>query len=79
MMHLYKRPALHCRQIVTNYEGCEACDRSEGEGVYLDQLVPTSRDNDGVTCDRAEAHAGHPLGVTVWLTNGVLALPKSVP
>jgi len=41
---------------------------------YLDKLVPASRDNDGVGGDRAEAHTGHPLGVTIRLANGVLAL-----
>ena len=45
------------------------------EKHYLDKLVPASRDDDGVGGDRAEAHAGHPLSVTVRLTNGVLALP----
>ena len=46
---------------------------------HLDKLVPASRDNDGVVGDRAEAHAGDPLGVAVWLTNGVLALTQCVP
>lgn len=47
--------------------------------IYLDQLVPASRDNDGVGGDRAEAHTGHPLSVAVWVTNGVLALSQGVP
>lgn len=47
--------------------------------VYLDELVPASRDNDGVGCDRAEAHTGHPLIVAVRVTNGVLALSQGVP
>lgn len=47
--------------------------------IYLDQLVPASGDNDGVGGDRAEAHAGHPLSVAIWVTNGVLALSQGVP
>lgn len=47
--------------------------------AYLDQLVPASRDNDGVGGDGAEAHTGHPLKVAIWLTNGVLALSQGVP
>jgi len=44
-----------------------------GEIPHLDQLVPTSGDDDGVLGVGGEAHAADPLGVSVLL-NGVLAL-----
>jgi len=45
---------------------------------YLDNLVPASRDNDGVGGVRREADAGDPLGVAVLL-DGELALSEGVP
>lgn len=46
--------------------------------THLDNLVPSSRHNDGVARVGAEANAGDPLAVTVLL-NVELALSKSVP
>ena len=44
----------------------------------LDDLVPASRDDDGVGDVGAEANAGDPLGVAVLL-DVVLALAEGVP
>ena len=68
----------------TSQETCTLPDnllaaRQNDGRCYLDQLVPAGGDNDGVGGDRAEAHAGHPLSVTIWVTNGVLALSQGVP
>lgn len=46
--------------------------------AYLDNLVPASRDNDGVLGVGAEADARNPLGVAL-VGDGVLAVAKSVP
>jgi hypothetical protein len=46
--------------------------------TYLDELVPTSRDNNGVGGVGGEADSGGPFGVTV-LDNVHLALTQSVP
>lgn len=50
----------------------------DGERAYLDELVPTSGDNDGVLGVGAEAHARDPLRVAL-LGDGVLAVTQSVP
>lgn len=49
-----------------------------GQETYLDDLVPTSGDNDGVLRVGAEANAADPLGVTV-VGDVELALAKCVP
>ena len=46
--------------------------------LYLDILVPTARNDDGVRVVRREPDAGHPVGVA-FLLDGVLALGKGVP
>ena len=46
--------------------------------AYLDELVPASRDNDGVLGVGAEADARHPLGVAL-LGDGELAVTQGVP
>ena len=46
--------------------------------TYLDELVPASRDDDGVLGVGAEADAGHPLGVAL-VGDGELAVTKGVP
>lgn len=46
--------------------------------THLDELVPTSRDDDGVLGVGREAHARHPLGVTL-VGDGVLAVTQGVP
>jgi len=46
--------------------------------THLDNLVPTSADNDGVLGVRAEPHAADPLSVTLF-GDGVLAVSESVP
>jgi hypothetical protein len=46
--------------------------------AYLDELVPTSGDNDGVLGVGAEANAGNPLGVAL-VGDGVLAVTEGVP
>ena len=46
--------------------------------AYLDELVPTSRDDDGVLWVGAEPHTRDPLSVA-FLGNGVLAVAESVP
>ena len=46
--------------------------------TYLDHLVPTGGDNDGVLGVRREPHAGDPLGVAL-LGDGVLAVAEGVP
>jgi len=48
-----------------------------GKVPDLDQLVPTSRNNDGGS-SVAESNAGNPLGVSLIL-DGVLALSEGVP
>ena len=70
----------HCSSLVQHDKHPRLCMRN-GLKVqcHLDKLVPASRDNDGVVGDGAEAHAGHPLSVAVWLANGVLALSQCVP
>ena len=49
-----------------------------GDRTYLDKLVPTSGDDDGVLGVGAEANAGHPLGVAL-LGDGELAVTEGVP
>jgi len=49
-----------------------------GEFPNLDDLVPSTRNNDGVGRVRREADARDPLGVTTF-SDVVLALSKSVP
>jgi len=46
--------------------------------TYLDDLVPTSRDNDGVLGVRAESDTADPLGVTI-VGDVELALAEGVP
>lgn len=46
--------------------------------TYLDKLVPTAGNNDGVLGVGAEANARNPLGVTL-VSDGVLAVTESVP
>jgi len=46
--------------------------------TYLDHLVPTGRNNDGVLRVGGEADAGHPLGVAL-VGDGVLAVTERVP
>jgi hypothetical protein len=50
----------------------------ESEKTHLDDLVPSSRDNDGVHGVRGEPNARNPLGVTVLL-DVELALSEGVP
>lgn len=45
---------------------------------YLDELVPTRGDNDGVLGVGAESHAGNPLSVAL-VGDGVLAVAEGVP
>jgi len=45
---------------------------------YLDHLVPTSRDDNGVLRVRAEPDTRYPLSVAL-VGDGVLAVAKSVP
>ena len=45
---------------------------------YLDELVPTAGDNDGVLGIGAESHAGNPLCVAL-VGDGVLAVAEGVP
>merc|ERR1712195_121100 len=49
-----------------------------GEIPDLDKVVPAARDDHGVGWRRREAHARHPLGVSIFL-DGVLAFPEGVP
>lgn len=46
--------------------------------THLDELVPTSGDDDGVLGVRGEADAGDPLGVAL-VGDGVLAVTEGVP
>ena len=46
--------------------------------VYLDHLIPSARDDDGVLVVGAEPDAGNPVVVGLFL-NGVLALSQGVP
>ena len=46
--------------------------------MYLDHLIPSARDDDGVLVVGREPHAGDPVLVAILL-DGVLALGKSVP
>lgn len=46
--------------------------------TYLDQLVPASRDDDGVLGVGGEADAGHPLSVAL-VGDGELAVAEGVP
>lgn len=48
-------------------------------GAATHQLVPTTGHDDGVGGHGGEAHTGHPLGVALGLTDGVLALAQGVP
>lgn len=48
------------------------------ECTHLDELVPTSGDNDGVLGVGGEPDAGDPLGVAL-VGDGVLAVTKGVP
>lgn len=45
---------------------------------YLDHLVPTTGNNDGVAAVGGKAHTGHPLRVALIL-DGVLADSQGVP
>jgi len=49
-----------------------------GQVPHLDNLVPASRNDDGVLVVRREANAGDPFAVTVIL-DGILAAAKGVP
>lgn len=46
--------------------------------TYLNELVPTSGNNDGVLGVRGEANAGNPLGVAL-VSDGELAVTEGVP
>ena len=46
--------------------------------AYLDELVPTSGDDDRVLRVRGESHAGDPLSVAL-VSDGVLAVAEGVP
>jgi len=46
--------------------------------AYLDELVPTSGDDDRVLRVRGESHAGDPLSVAL-VSDGVLAVTEGVP
>jgi hypothetical protein len=48
------------------------------ECTHLDELVPTSGNDDGVLGVGREAHAGNPLGMAL-VGDGVLAVTKGVP
>jgi len=50
----------------------------KNECTDLDELVPTSANDDGVLRVRGKAHAGHPLGVAL-IGDGVLAVTEGVP
>ena len=52
--------------------------RMKRRAAYLDDLVPASRDDDGVLRVRAEAHAADPLGVAL-VGDGELAVAEGVP
>lgn len=56
----------------------ENLDVRESTQTYLDELVPTSGDDDGVLGVGAEANAGNPLGVAL-VGDGELAVTKGVP
>lgn len=60
---------------VTNQVGPEL---AVSQVPYLDDLVPTSRNNQGLLSGRRESNAGNPV-VMLILLNGVLALTESVP
>jgi len=60
---------------VTNVVGLDAAGR---ELPDLNQLVPTSRHNDGVLGVRAESHARDPLGVSL-VGDGEFAVTQGVP
>ena len=50
------------------------------EGPDLHEAIPPARDDEGHRLGRAEADAGHPLGVALGVgADGVLALPEGVP
>lgn len=49
-----------------------------GDVTYLDELVPTSRNDDGVLGVGREANARDPLGVAL-VGDGVLAVTEGVP
>lgn len=69
----YKRRSSWHMQEERRLEQSSAVSRT-----YLDDLVPTSRDNHGVRGVGAEAHAAHPLGVAV-LSDVELAVTERVP
>jgi hypothetical protein len=60
---------------VTNQVGSEL---AVSQVPYLDDLVPTSRNNQGLLSGRRESNTGNPV-VMLILLNGVLALTESVP
>ena len=49
-----------------------------GQIPYLDGTIPAAGHDDGIGVIGRETHAGHPIGVTIFL-NGELALSQSVP
>ncbi len=59
-------------------EGVSGVEWRIGDGAYLDELVPTSGDDDGVLGVGAEADAGNPLGVAL-VGDGELAVTEGVP
>lgn len=56
----------------------EAQDRGNGDRTYLDELVPTGGDDDGVLGVGREPDTGDPLGVAL-VGDGVLAVTEGVP
>lgn len=61
---------------VTNEVGAEL---AVVEVEDLDNLIPSSRDNQGVGGVGGECHSGDPLSMGITVRDGVLALTESVP
>lgn len=61
-------------------DGEERIERQETKesATHLDNLVPSSRDNDGVHGVRRESNARDPVGVT-FISNVELAVSERVP
>mmetsp|Transcript_28662 Transcript_28662/g.34818 ORF Transcript_28662/g.34818 Transcript_28662/m.34818 type:complete len:265 (+) Transcript_28662:31-825(+) len=68
----------HCVD-VAGMTGQVGAELAVSQVPNLNQLVPASGDNDGVVGDGGETHAADPLGVSILLLNGVLALAEGVP
>jgi hypothetical protein len=64
---------------VTSVSNVVGSELALGELPDLDNLVPTTGNNNRVGRVRREADARHPLGVTTFASDVVLALTKSVP